>query len=767
MSQDHYPAAGSADDGIRLPAQRDNAPVQPYRVGGRALSLDVQDERRGGDGEIDLLAYWKILVKRKWLVLGVLAAVVAFTLFRTLTATPIYRATAVLQLDKSGTQVVQTGVVQPMDYGWDPDFMQTQIELIKSRSLAERVANELELDQTTMSRLYQPGWLDRMMGALRPKSSASGQKAKAKPDGAINPEQQMRVGAGVVRSGLGVQPVPDSRLVQINYDSPSPEFSARVANAVAEGFIAAGLERRFGATSYAKTYLEDQLALTKAKLEETERKLVEFAQKENLVNTGGQNSQSLAAQNLTQLNAALASAQDQRIRAQARWQQASSGPMPADMIGNSNIRVLQQQKAQLQGTYQQKLQTFKPEWPEMQQMKGQIDEVNRQIAQETSGVRASVKAEYDAAAAQERMLVGQIAALRTEALDVDERSIQYNILKREADTNRQIYDSLLQRYKEVGVAGDVRSNNVSIIDRAEVPRWRFKPSLSTNLMFGLLLGLVLGVLAAFVLEFLDDTLKTSDDVEQKLKLPVLGVIPKLGAKESVAAMSKNAQSAFSEAYRSVRTALHFSTDQGVPKTLLVTSTEAGEGKSTTSLALARNFIQLGKRVLLIEADLRNPSLHRELGLRGMETGLSNVLTGGGTLADAILKTDDNQLDVILAGPLPPNPAELLAGSKLVSLLTVVSERYDQIIVDSPPVLGLADTPILANAVDGTLLVVYSGKTKAAAAQATLKRLLHARARIVGALLTKYDMRSGGYGYGYNYRYQAYSAHDRRLRFSKR
>ena len=223
-------------------------------------------------------------------------------------------------------------------------------------------------------------------------------------------------------------------------------------------------------------------------------------------------------------------------------------------------------------------------------------------------------------------------------------------------------------------------------------------------MFGLLLGLVLGVLAAFVLEFLDDTLKTSDDVEQKLKLPVLGVIPKLGAKESVAAMSKNAQSAFSEAYRSVRTALHFSTDQGVPKTLLVTSTEAGEGKSTTSLALARNFIQLGKRVLLIEADLRNPSLHRELGLRGMETGLSNVLTGGGTLADAILKTDDNQLDVILAGPLPPNPAELLAGSKLVSLLTVVSERYDQIIVDSPPVLGLADTPILANAVDGTLLV---------------------------------------------------------------
>jgi capsular exopolysaccharide synthesis family protein len=553
-------------------------------------------------------------------------------------------------------------------------------------------------------------------------------------------------------------------LVVINFDSPSAQFSARAANALADGFIAAGLERRFGASSYAKTYLEDQLKLTKSRLEESERKLVLFAQQENLVDTGDKG-QSLAVQNLTQLNAALATAQDQRIRAQARWQQASGGAMPADMIGNSNIRNLQQQKGALQAQYQLKLQTFKPDYPDMRQLKSQVDELDRQIGQEIGGVRASVKAEYDAATKQEQMLMGQIAALRTQALDVDGRSIQYNILKREVDTNRQLYDGLLQRYKEVGVAGDVRSNNISIIDRAEVPGGRFKPSLTRNLALGILLGAMLGVLIAFLLEFLDDTLKTPEDIEQKLKLPVLGVVPKLGPKDSMVAVASNSQSSFSEAYRSVRTALQFATDHGVPKTLLISSSGPGEGKSTTAQALARNLTQLGKRVLLVDADLRNPSQHKAFGLRA-EHGLSSLLAGACSFTEVVQSSGEERLDLILAGPLPPNPAELLSGSKLISLLTVGSERYDHVIVDGPPVLGLADAPILANSVDSTLLMISSGKTKSGAAQAALKRLLAARARIVGCLLTKYDARTAGYGYGYGYQYESYYAYGNKPRLTK-
>ena len=762
MSNDNLPA-GPADDGSRLPARLDPTASQalaPYRSS-NTLALDLQEERRDDD-EIDLLAYWRILVKRRWLVLGILTGVVALALLKTLMATPIYRATSVLQLEKAGTQVVQVEGIQPDSdrYGWDPDFLQTQYELLQSRSLAERVADELNLDQATLDRLNDPGWLGRMLALLRPKS-----KTESADTALADAAKQLRAAAGVVSGGLSVEPVRNSRLVRINYDSPSPEFSARVANAIADGFIASGLERRFGASSYAKTYLEDQLKLVKAKLEQSERKLVAFAQQEGLVSTG-ENGQSLATQNLTQLNAALANAQDQRIRAQARWRQASSGAMPADMIGNSSIRPLQQQRAQLQGQYQLKLQTFKPDYPEMQQLKGQIDELARQIAAENGSVRASVRAEYEATAAQERMLMSQIATLRTEALDVDGRSIQYNILKREVDTNRELYDGLLQRFKEVGVAGDVRSNNISIIDRAEVPGWRFKPNLMLNLAIGLLLGGMLGVLVAFLLEFLDDTLKTPDDIEQKLRLAVLGVIPRLGPKENLGSIAKDSRSSFSEAYRSVRTALQFSTDHGVPKTLLITSTGPSEGKSTTALALARNLAELGKRVLLIEADMRNPSLHRTLGLQGSGTGLSNLLAGGATLSQSTLSVDNELFKVILAGPLPPNPAELLSGSKLVSALTIAREHYDQVIIDGPPVLGLADAPILSNVVEGTLLVVNSSKTRISAAQAALKRLLSARARVVGALLSKYDPKTAGYGYGYGYQYESYYAYGRKPQLTK-
>lgn len=744
MTDDQLPT-GPMDDRDRLPARQDpNAPraLANYRSSG-ALSVDLLDDRRDADpDEIDLLAYWHILVKRRRLIAGVLAGVVAVALLLTLITQPMYRATALMQVEKEGPPIVGT----QMQYydGWDPEFLTTQYELLRSRALAERVANELNLTADTLDRLNDPGWMGRVMGLLRPAPKAKAEDAN-RPQSS---EELLKEATGIIQGGLKVDPVRESRLVRVSFDSPDPKFSVKAVNAIAEGFIASSLERRLGTTSYAKTYLEDQLAQTKSKLEESERKLVEFAQQEGLVNTGTEGT-SLATQNLTELNGLLATAQSERIRAQSRWRQASGGALSSDMLSSSGIGALQQQRAALQGQYQQKLQTFKPDYPEMVQLKAQIDAINREIGAETGRIRAAVKAEYDAASANEGMLKAQIANLRGEALDTDSRSIAYNILKREADTNKQMYDSLLQRFKEVGAAGDVRTNNISIVDRAQ-GGFRFKPNLFKNLAMGLLAGLLLGVLLAFVLEFLDDTLKTPEDLEQKLRLAVLGVIPKLGPKISLATASDDPRSSFSEAYRSVRTALQFATDHGVPRSLLVTSPSPAEGKSTTALALARNFAQLGKRVLLIEADLRNPSLHKTLGLKA-EAGLSNLLAGANSLADVTLATDEG-LSVILAGPLPPNPAELLSGSKFVSMLTVACERYDQVIIDGPPVLGLADSPILSNAVEGTLLVVTSGKTRIATAQQALKRLLAARGRIVGALLTKYDSKAAGYRQDFQYGY---------------
>ena len=740
----------------------------------QALSLDLLDEPRRDPDEIDLLAYWRMLVKRRWLVLSCVGGALLLALLATLVSTPLYRATAVVQIEKQSQQIVQGGDLAMPSYGWDPEFLATQIGLLKSQALAERVADDLGVDQATLDSLRPPSWLQRLKSLVSPGQPAEvvdGEDALAGAGAAddaeqadpqrpeLAPEMLRNRAIGLVRGGLAIQPQPNTRLVSVSFTSTEPNFAARAANAVVDGYIASEIDRRFGASSYAKKYLEEQLSIAKGKLEDNERALVEFAQQESLVDTG--DGRSLVGRNLVDLNASLAEAQAQRIRAQARWQQASgSAALPQDVLASSLVPGLRQQLAELRRRYQEKLQVFKPDYPEMQQLQGQITELERQVAAEQNNARTSLRTEYDAAISRENMLKAQLAALRDESLDTDSRSIQYNILRREADTSRQLYDSLLQRYTQIAAASDVRPNNISVVDRAQVPVGPFKPSLIYNLAIALLLGVMLGVALALLLEFLDDTLKTPEDIEQQLRLPVLGIIPKLAGKQTVAQASADPRSAFSEAYRSVRTALQFSTEHGVPPVLLVTSASPGEGKSTTALTLARNFAQLGKKVLLVEADLRNPSLHRVLS-KLSDKGLSNLLAGNGTLDEAVVVGEPGQPDVLLAGPLPPNPAELLAGLRTRALLDVARKRYDQVIIDGPPVMGIADSPLLAHAGEATLLVVHAGRTRIRDAQASLKRLHASRTRLIGVLLAGYDPKAAGHGYQYE-GYYAYGGQPARL-----
>ena len=751
MSTPNLPVGPLGEDPSQLPVRRGDALARPDNA--QVLDL-LRDGGNDNPDEIDLLAYWRMLVKRRWLIAALVAAGAAIALVMTLKATPMYRATAVVKIDNASQSIVQMGEFGS-PYDWDPDFLTTQIGVLTSRSLAERVAEDLHLDAAALARLQPPSWLERLKGTLKPTTVATPAEdsTASQPADAAMAAAERAAGTSTIMGGLSVQPQMNSRLVDIAFSSPSPEFAARAANAVADGYIAQELERTFGASSYAKSYLEEQLNLTKARLEQSERDLVEFAQKENLVNVG--EGQSLAGQNLGTINTSLAEAQAQRIRAQARWSQLQANDsLPQDLMAASLVPALRSQRADLQRQYQEKLQVFKPDYPDMQRLKSQVDEMDRQISAEIASVRRSVRAEFDAAVAQEQLLKGQLSSLRDESLDTDSRSIQYNILRREADTNRQLYDSLLQRYKMVGASSDARPNNITIIDRAQVPGGAYSPNGARNLAIGLFLGLLLGVALALLLEFLDDTIKTPEDVEQKLRLSVLGIIPRLGAKQSVAAAAQDLRSPFSEAYRSVRTALQFATDHGVPRTLLLTSPGPGEGKSTSALSLARNFAQLGKRVLLVEADMRNPSLHRSLAATAPDKGLSSLLAGAATLQEVIVPSGEAQLDVIFAGPLPPNPAELLSGTRLVSLLSIAGQHYDQVVIDGPPVMGIADGPLLANGADGTLLVVDSGSTKIGNAQAALKRLLVARARVIGVLLTKYNPKAAGHGYHYE-SYYAY------------
>ncbi|WP_407166032.1 GumC family protein [Bradyrhizobium sp. ORS 111] len=704
-------------------------------------------ERPGQEGSFDIHEYLWLLFKHRWLILSVAGIFLTAGLVWTLLTTPIYRASASLKIDRDVPRVVNAQDVQQGNAANDVEFYQTQYELLKSRSLAERVARSIDLsdDKAFLSAHAPSPWVK--LRAL----IFGGEPAE---ENSTMSERQAAA-AATVQANLIIQPVRSSSVVQISFDSPSAAVAARVVNAVQDSFIAENLERRLQATSYAKTFLEERIQELKVKLEDSEKELVAYADKQDIVDLStsakSAGTQGLVAGNLAAANDALTKATGDRVRSELLWRQAetSDGLALPQILDNKSIQEIRSKRAELQAEYQQKLKSFKPAFPAMVQLKARINELDRQVKTEVNLTKDSLKSQYEAAVKQEKVSMRKVADLKSDFVDLRNRDIQYNILKREVDTNRTLYDGLLQRYKEIGVAGGVGTNNISVVDVAEVPGAPYSPNLRANLLRALLLGLLCGGFAAFGREQLDDSFRSVEDVEENLGLPLLGIVPRSDDLGDPKNLMDAPRSAIAEAYRSLRTALQFSTASGIPKTLLVTSASASEGKSTTAYLLARNFAALGMRVLLIDCDLRKPSLNTLIGCEA-SAGLSNCLAGSTKPPEVFRATNFQNLTLLPSGPLPPNPAELLAGPKMLSLLTIASEKFDLVIVDGPPVAGLADAPILGSVAAGTLLLIEAGRTRRKAAKAAVKRLKFAQAQMVGAVLNKLNSDKAAYFYGYGY-----------------
>lgn len=693
----------------------------------------------------NVLDFWHLVLKHQMMVAGAVIIALAIGIAYTLLATPIYTATMTLQIDRAAAKVVDVEGITPAELASGEEFFQTQYGLLKSTSLATRVVDDLGL--------AKEGFF-KTMGAAAPKVEGKARQVAMR-----------RKAAELVRENLNVQPVRGSRLVKVSFDSPSPQLSARVANGVADSFIDSNLERRYESASYARNFLEQRLRQVKVRLEDSEKQLVAYASSQQIINvsvapsgaSGGAEetaSQSLTAADLVGMNSALAIAKADRIRAEERWRQAQRGNAASisEVLQSPTIQALRQQKATLSAQYQDKLSLYKPDFPVMVQLKAQMTETDRQIADETETIRRSLQGQYQIAAQQEASLARQVASLKVGVMDLRNRSIQYNILQREVDTNRTLYDGLLQRYKEVGIAGGVGSNNISVVDRAEPPVAPSRPKPVLNLAIAVMLGLLLGMLAALVVELMDESIRSPEDIETKLGIPLLGAIPLLPRNVMLEDAFADPKSAMSEAYHSVRTALQFSTPSGAPDVMLVTSTKPAEGKSTTSRSIAFGFARLGMRVLLIDGDLRNPSLHRMMGVDN-SAGLSNLLAGICRLPDVVHPSAIPSLSFIPCGPLPPNPAELLSGTRLRTILAEARNHYDLIVLDGPPVMGLADAPLLAHVASGVLLVVEAAGTRRGQAMAALRRLNQGgRGKVLGAILTKFDAKQMSYGTGYNYAY---------------
>lgn len=707
---------------------------------------------------IDVAEYWRLAVKHRLIILGAFIAAMVLGTAATLMMTPIYTASATLQIDREAARVLNVDDVAPRESMIaGEEFFQTQYGIMRSRTLAERVVDSQGL-ATSDAFLQQ-------MGITPPERGTRSAAAHA----AVRRDLVI----GVVSGNLGVQPVRGSRLVTISFDSPNPQLAAQIVNAFGENFIQANLDRKYEASSYARQFLEERIAQTKTRLENTERQLVAYAKDEQIINltegsgADAEATQSLTANNLATLNAALSQAQADRVSAEEKWRQARSAPLYslAEVLQNPTVQTLTQERAKLDAEYQQKLSVYQPSYPEMLQLKAQIDELDTQVNRVAAGIRNSIQGQYVVAANREQSLRNRVDGLKGDVLDLRDRSVQYNILQRELDTSRTLYDALLQRYKEVSISGNVAANNISIIDRAQVPDTPSKPRLIINLLIAALLGLGLGFGAAFLIEALDETLATPEDVETKLNLAVLGVTPLLGKDTSPVEALADIRSPMSEAYYSLRTALQFSTPHGAPTSILVTSSRPAEGKSTTAYAIALNLARVGKRVLLADGDLRNPSMHRVMGLEN-DRGTSNMLAGAADLSDLVKPTEHANLHFMACGPLPPNPAELWAGDSLARLLEQASRDYDHLVIDGPPVLGFADAPVVAAAVDGTLFVLESRGTRRAQARGALRRLSMGRSRILGTVLTKFNTKTtqyGGYDYAYDYNYGAEEGGKKKVR----
>ena len=738
--------------------------------------------------EIDLRDYWKVLLKRRWTVFALFSIVVVTTMIATFAMKPIYRGTCTIQIDKENPQIVDFKEIFAVNT-MDQDYYQTQYKILESRTLARRVIESLKLKNHPEFSIEQPGFFRSLGSDLwNFLSGLPGSLSSSKKDSEKEPlktdlsnrrdptKERLEMAPETARDTLlvnrflgklKIEPIRNSRLVKIHFDSNDRELSPRVANELAAAYIQQNLDYRFSATEQAKDWLTAQIDQLKAKVERADEALQAFGSKHDILSL--EEKENITMQRLAELNEALAKAEADRMAKEALYRQTfnrkiDSLPM---VFENKLILELKQTYVQLESQYMKLSQTYKSDYPEMVRLKKQMDSIQRQIDAETERVIAGIRNDYEAALRRESLVRAAFAEQKARAMEMKDKAIQYNILKREADTNRELYKDLLQRMKQASVTMSLTASNIKIVDRAEVPTTPHKPNKTLNFLLSVVVGLFLGVGLAFFLEYLDNTVKTPEEVETVLRLPSFGLVPEIASEKRRGETSLSypvelithghPKSMLAEAYRNIRTSVLLSFSEHPPKTLLFSSANPGEGKTTTAINTAIALAQTGAPVLVIDADLRKPRLHR-LFVTENGVGLSSYLSGNASLESVVSRSEVPNLCFIPAGPLPPNPSELLGSNLCKTMIESLKERFAHILLDSPPILGFADTVILSNLVDGVVLVAEAGKTPRETLQHARDILLQVNAKILGVVINRVALDRSDYGY-YYYRYYYYYGSD--------
>ena len=675
-----------------------------------------------------------IINHRNW-VISAIAGALLLGLLATFLATPQYTSTARIEILPDSP--VDTSVDEQRDRGMVNEiaFYNTQYSLLKSESLAERVvrAGNLTADKDFIEAF----------------------DLTASDAGMTSAERRTVTGRAIeiLLDRLDVSPVRTSSLVDISFSTPSPKLSAKLADLWVTQFVQATIDRRFAATSDARKYLEARLETLRQNLETSERALINYSVSKGIVTVssetdgnGRTKTQTLVGSDIVQISQALAKAREDRIAAEAELANTMTG---VAQLNAPTISALRQRRAAAQAELEQKRVTFADDYPAVVSLRTEIANLDKSIREEVGRSSQGNREAYTAAAKRERELEAELKGLTDRYNGQQRESIEMAILQREVDSNRQLYEGLLQRYKEIGVAG-VGTNNVSLVDRAKAADRPSSPSLLINLAVALFAGTALAAAIVFVLEKMDSSVRDPQDVLPRFGLPLLGAIPEV-LDRPVAELITDKKSSIYEAYFSLMTNLTFLTEHGAPRAIMLTSSWPKEGKSNSSLCLATVLAATGKSVILVDADVRNPSLNRYLEIPN-QRGLSHYLSGDDDLNGMIAELPKFGFSIITAGKMPPNAAELLGSERLGTLINHLLGRYDHVLIDSPPLLGLADAPLIARRVEGVLFTIEANATKNRAIATALNRLRMSGAKLFGAIVTKVGARNQVYGYGYGYGY---------------
>jgi capsular exopolysaccharide synthesis family protein len=719
----------------------------------------------------DLLEYGRVIKKRRATILTIAFVVFTIGLFATLKEKPVYRARVLVEIQKENPDIPTLQELFQVESISDT-YLETQYRILKSENLARRVIADLKLDRLT--EFYQPAfWWTRpkQQASLSPAVDAGG---NVSPESVIDNEVLKKF-----QDRLDVEPLKRSRLVEVSFESNDRNLAAQVVNTLAATYIQQNLEARWQASQKASEWLSQQLLGMKSKLEKSEDDLQQYARDNGLLflETDKGTSENIVTQRLRQLQEELTKSQADRYEKESLYllvQQGDFASLPG-VFNNKLMQDLTEKLAELERERSRLTSIFNPDYPQVKEIQSQIDESQTTLSGERERAAKAITNDYRAAVGRENMLQQAFKDQQREADLIAEKSVQYNILKREADTNKQLYVGLLEKLKETGVSTSMKATNIRVIDPAYPPKKPDSPRIPLNLSLALLLGLSLGIGAAFLQEHLDNSFKTAGEIERFLQLPALASVPAiesstngnghgLYARARHLANDKHRSTSIvpswnriegngqntplAEAFHELRTSVLLSTAKHPPRTLLVTSAKGGEGKTTVAANLAVSLAQLGEKVLLIDADLRRPSLHKFFGVANT-SGLVNFLTGSPDWRSLLSQAAPIGLFVMPSGPVPPNPADLLSSEYMPLLIREATKEYKFVVLDSPPLLNLADSRVLATLVDGVILVVGGGITPRELVHRAYASAVDAGSHVLGATINFADAKSDYYSYGYH------------------